>query len=122
MVERDGGQCDHRKCRGGPCRKYSQETFRYSDEDKALGQRLVSEGWQQISHKYRKVARLVKPFPRQEDVIRVDALDSAAYVMIERRWHRMKAWAVRDLLYTRHVEVQQLTLQQFRAFKHAGGL
>jgi hypothetical protein len=122
-IERVDATCDHPKCRGAPCRAYSDETRKVTDADAELGARLVAEGWWSTSRKYRSLARWKERVPTIEQIFRPDVLETfhgqrlAKLITDHVRWHYNCGGPTAEP----HLEHAECSPSVFAAFKAAGG-
>lgn len=127
-LERAGGACNHRKCRGSEegCRAYSEETLRISPADEERARQLVAEGWWSTSAKSRTIARWKEPLPTIEDLFRPEALATfhgqrlAHFCRQHLMYHQYGAY-VHNHAADEHHEHATLSPSLFKAFKAAGG-
>lgn len=114
-------KCNHRRCRGGPCRAIPPEDLKPEAEDLELAEQLVREGWKSTSSKYRTVAKFRTPPPPAAEMLRPELVNTPQGKRLAELWDRH-----RHSLGLRQewddVEERELTLKQFRAFKLKGGL
>lgn len=132
--------CNHRGCPEGDCQMLTPEELEPGAEDLELAARLVEEGYLSISRKYRMVARLTDKVPTAKDIIRPEMLDTPIGREMAKWWEGHQCYLLRmvasgaggdgcmTLPHTRErisivdlVEVRELTIKQFRAFKKLGG-
>ncbi len=125
VYPRRGGPCDHRSCRGAVagCRAYADEVVTPTDEDTALAQQLVAEGWWSTSRRYCTIARWKEPAPTVEQI-------RTALVALAGEFHGNR---LADVLRVHEeykidhrrsgaeIEERTITPAQMLAFKRAGG-
>lgn len=112
-----GKKCRHPNCDGGPCKALTPEELTPTEEDRALAERLVSEGWIQVSAKYRHLRRWKTPPPTLDEMIRPEHQNSYFAKRIKERFAFMYddlelRCAPDDL-----VEERTLSPREFKAFK-----
>ncbi len=128
--------CDHRRCSGGPCRSYAPADLIPTEEDVALANQLVVEGWMSISNNYRTIVRWLPGCEPPDGQVLLDMNLSARnlprHVLLAMETHQANLyefwkWKVQRG-YLRSccddptlTECRDLTLGQYKAFRTHGG-
>ena len=110
--------CDHPNCEGLPCRALTDDELTPREEDDALARKLVSEGWIQVSAKYRMIRRWKNPPPPPEDLVNPawhDTFFGRRAINILRHIGDENALrcAPDDM-----VEKRELSIREFKAYKN----
>jgi len=116
-----GGNCNHRRCDGGPCKQLTDEELTPSQEDEITAKMLVDDGWLSISTNYRTVALATDAVPTVEDMIHPEMLDTPFGKELAEYWIRHRRSMLRCCNDDSLVMTQDLTLRVWRAFKKLGG-
>lgn len=127
-------KCTHPRCDGGPCKALTDEELTPTTEDHELAERLLAEGWIQVSSKGRILRRWKPPGPPPPIVFLTPEI-------LATRWGELAAAAIsrhvtsysglhqeHDRLYQEGVpcgvpnplvEERTLTMREFKAYKAA---
>ena len=119
-----GGACDHPNCCGQPCKQLTDEELEPTPEDTLLAMELINGGWMSVSTKHRRLAKLKPSWPLAEELIRPEMADTKAGGQLAELWHWNRLHMLRRFASgkdSEYVEVKELTLKQFRAFKRMNG-
>lgn len=119
-------RCNHPNCGGDLCKQLTSTELCPGPGDALLGAELVRDGWLSVSTKHRRVARLTSEWPKAENLIRSEMLDTlAGKEMVElyrrRSRHVLRRFSSGNQDEAKFVEIMELTIKQFRAFKQLGG-
>lgn len=108
-------RCNHPNCEGGPCKALTDEELTPTSDDRTLAERLVAEGWMQVSAKYRHVRRWKVAPPTPEQLINPEYHNTyfGQQAMRHVRFDEMELRCAPDHV----VETRTLTVREFRAFK-----
>ena len=106
--------CNHRNCYGEPCKQLTDEELAPGVDDFAFAAEAIKDGWLQVSHAFRTLARLPASFPTAADMIRPEKLKTEHGRELAQRWDQYRLWSYRC---NNDTEKLTLTVKQFRAFK-----
>ena len=114
--------CNHKRCAGGLCKMLTPEEIEPSTDDIELGRRLVAEGWRSVSTKYRRVRRWVRVAPPLLEVLSPEWREHPVFKTAAKRVDYSRKYGLReDVEGSPDVETLELTIKEWRAFKHSGG-
>jgi hypothetical protein len=109
-----GGRCLHPNCDSGPCKQLTDAELTPGPEDLAVAKQLIADGFEQVSAKYRRVARVPPDYPTAEDLIKPEMLHTPQGEELADWWRGHCRFQVPR---SPDAEVRELTLKQFRAFQ-----
>jgi hypothetical protein len=103
--------------------KLTPEEIEPGPEDIELATRLVSEGWQSVSNKYRTVRRWTTQHIPVKELIRPELLETpeAKWWIDKAKGRLIEPWLRMADTSGLPFEEMELTVRQYRAFRLAGG-